>query len=263
MIIDDIVKKTKVRIAKEKAETTPDVMKERAHKRGNDRPSFYEALAKKELSYILEVKKASPSKGLIAKDFDYLAIAKEYEAIGADAISVLTEPDFFQGSIDYLRAISEEVNIPLLRKDFVIDDYMIDQAKVSGASAVLLITGILDDDTLKSYLDYAHCLGLDCLVEARDETQVKRAIKAGARIIGVNNRDLRDFSVDIHNSLRYRNLVPDNVLFVSESGIVRREQTKELEDRNVSGVLIGETFMRAADKKKELAILKGAITNEN
>lgn len=263
MIIDEIVAKTKIRIAKEKQEISPGRMKEMAHQRVNDRPSFYDALAKKELSYILEVKKASPSKGLIAKDFDYVGIAKEYKEIGADAISVLTEPDFFQGSIDYLKAISEQVNLPLLRKDFVIDDYMIDQAKVNGASAVLLITGILDDETLKAYLDYAHSLQLDALVEARDATQVKRALNAGANIIGVNNRDLRDFSVDIHNSLRYRDLVPDDVLFISESGIVRREQTKELEEHHVAAVLIGETMMRSDHKKEELAMLKGEIKDED
>lgn len=263
MIIDEIVTKTKIRIAKEKQEISPERMKEMAHQRAHDRPSFYNALAKKALSYILEVKKASPSKGLIAKDFDYVGIAKEYEEIGADAISVLTEPDFFQGSIDYLKAISEQVNLPLLRKDFVIDDYMIDQAKVNGASAVLLITGILNDETLKAYLDYAHRLHLDALVEARDATQVKRALKAGANIIGVNNRDLRDFSVDIHNSLRYRDLVPDNVLFISESGIVRREQTKELEEHHVAAVLIGETMMRSDHKKEEFAMLKGEIKDED
>lgn len=263
MIIDEIVAKTKIRIAKEKQEISPERMKEMAHQRVNDRPSFYDALSKKELSYILEVKKASPSKGLIAKDFDYVGIAKEYEEIGADAISVLTEPDFFQGSINYLKEISEQVNLPLLRKDFVIDDYMIDQAKVNGASAVLLITGILNDETLKAYLDYAHSLHLDALVEARDATQVKRALNAGANIIGVNNRDLRDFSVDIHNSLRYRDLVPDDVLFVSESGIVRREQTKELEEHHVAAVLIGETMMRSDHKKEELAMLKGEIKDED
>lgn len=263
MIIDDIVEKTKQRIKKEKEIVSPEEMHKAAlAMERNDDFLFEKALAKKGLSYILEVKRASPSKGLIAENFDYLSIAKEYEAIGADAISVLTEPDFFQGSLNYLDEIAAEVHLPLLRKDFVIDEYMIDQAKVHHASAVLLITGILDDETLKRYLDHAHALGLNALVEARDETQVKRAIACGAKIIGVNNRDLRDFSVDIHNSLRYRALIPDDVLFVSESGIVKRTQIAELEDNHVSAVLIGETMMRSDHKKEMLQRLKGEM-NEN
>lgn len=260
MIIDDIVEKTKIRLAKEKAIISPEKMRKAAEAMPiNDDFPFAKALAKKELSYILEVKRASPSKGLIAKDFDYVGIAQEYEAIGADAISVLTEPDFFQGKITYLDEIAAKVKLPLLRKDFVIDAYMIDQAKVHHASAVLLITGILDDDTLKRYLDHAHHLGLSALVEARDASQVKKALACGAKIIGVNNRDLRDFSVDIHNSLRYRALIPDDVLFVSESGIVERSQIVELEDQHVSGVLIGETMMRSSRKKEMLQRLKGEI----
>lgn len=258
MIIDDIVEKTKIRVAREKKIISPEKMHDLALScEITDDFPFQKALAKKELSYILEVKKASPSKGLIAPDFPYLKIAKEYEDIGADAISVLTEPDFFQGDIHYLDEISKEVSLPLLRKDFVIDEYMIDQAKVHHASAVLLITGILDDETLKRYLHHAHALGLSALVEARDEKQVQRAIACGAQIIGVNNRDLRDFSVDIHNSLRYRNLVPDDVLFVSESGITERKQIEELEEQHVSAVLIGETMMRSAHKKEMLEELKG------
>lgn len=261
MILDDIVAKTKERVAAEKQVISLTEMKAlaKAQPITDDFP-FYKALSKKGLSYILEVKKASPSKGLIASHFDYVAIAQNYEAIGADAISVLTEPDFFQGDIRYLKEITQNVSIPVLRKDFIIDEYMIYQAKANGASAILLITGILDDQTLKRYLDVAHQLGLSALVEARDETQVKRALASGARIIGVNNRDLRDFTVDIHNSLRYMELIPDDVVFVSESGIEKRAQTLACEEKGASAVLIGETFMKAPDQRAMLAALKGEET---
>ena len=261
MILDDIVAKTKERVAAEKQVISLAEMKAlaKAQPITDDFP-FYKALSKKGLSYILEVKKASPSKGLIAPDFDYVAIAQNYEAIGADAISVLTEPDFFQGDIRYLKEITQNVSIPVLRKDFIIDEYMIYQAKANGASAILLITGILDDQTLKRYLDVAHQLGLSALVEARDETQVKRALASGAKIIGVNNRDLRDFTVDIHNSLRYMELIPDDVVFVSESGIEKRTQTLACEEKGASAVLIGETFMKAPDQRAMLAALKGEET---
>lgn len=258
MILDDIVAKTKERVAAEKQVISLAEMKAlaKAQPITDDFP-FYKALSKKGLSYILEVKKVSPSKGLIAPHFDYVAIAQNYEAIGADAISVLTEPDFFQGDIRYLKEITQNVSIPVLRKDFIIDEYMIYQAKANGASAILLITGILDDQTLKRYLDVAHQLGLSALVEARDETQVKRALASGARIIGVNNRDLRNFTVDIHNSLRYMELIPDDVVFVSESGIEKRAQTLACEEKGASAVLIGETFMKAPDQRAMLAALKG------
>lgn len=261
MILDDIVAKTKERVAAEKQVISLAEMKAlaKAQPITDDFP-FYKALSKKGLSYILEVKKASPSKGLIAPDFDYVTIAQNYEAIGADAISVLTEPDFFQGDIRYLKEITQNVSIPVLRKDFIIDEYMIYQAKANGASAILLITGILDDQTLKRYLDVAHHLGLSALVEARDETQVKRALASGAKIIGVNNRDLRDFTVDIHNSLRYMELIPDDVVFVSESGIEKRAQTLACEEKGASAVLIGETFMKAPDQRAMLAALKGEET---
>lgn len=260
MILDEIVAKTKERVQKEKQVISLEDMKKMAYERPiDDSFPFQKALAKKGLSYILEVKKASPSKGIIAKNFPYLEIAKQYEEAGADALSVLTEPDFFQGDIKYLNEISKNVSLPLLRKDFIIDEYMIYQAKANKASAILLITGILDDQTLKSYLALTHELGMSALVEARDEKQLKRAIASGAKIIGVNNRDLRDFSVDIHNSLRYMDFIPDDVLFVSESGIKSREQTKECEEKGAAAVLIGETLMRSPDKKEALALLKGAM----
>ena len=220
-------------------------------------PSFYQALKKEGMSYICEVKKASPSKGLIAPDFPYVEIAKEYEAAGASAISCLTEPFYFQGSDRYLEEITAAVNIPVLRKDFTVDEYMIYQAKAFGASAVLLICAILDDVQLREYRQLAESLGLDALVEAHDEREVERALEAGAKIVGVNNRDLRTFRVDMNNSIRLRNLAPAEVVFVSESGIRTSADINLLYDNRVDAVLIGETLMRSPDKKAMLETLNG------
>ena len=210
------------------------------------------------MSYICEVKKASPSKGLIAPDFSYLEIAKEYKAAGASAISCLTEPFYFLGADKYLQEITENVDIPVLRKDFTVDEYMILQAAAYGASAVLLICAILDDRQLKEYRELAEELGMDALVEAHDEEEVDRALKSGAKIIGVNNRDLKTFQVDMQNSIKLRQLAPDNVLFVSESGIRTAEDIRRLYDNQVDAVLIGETLMRSTDKKAALETLNGA-----
>ena len=218
---------------------------------------FYRALQKEGMSYICEVKKASPSKGLIAPDFPYVEIAKEYEAAGASAISCLTEPFYFQGSDRYLKEITAAVNIPVLRKDFTVDEYMIYQAKAFGASAVLLICAILDDVQLREYRQLAESLGLDALVEAHDEREVERALEAGAKSVGVNNRDLRTFRVDMNNSIRLRNLAPEEVVFVSESGIRTSADINLLYDNRVDAVLIGETLMRSPDKKAMLETLNG------
>lgn len=220
---------------------------------------FRAALSAPGVSYICEVKKASPSKGLIAPDFPYLDIAKEYEAAGAAAISCLTEPKWFLGRDEYVREIASAVSIPVLRKDFTIDEYMIYEAKVLGASAVLLICALLDEETLKSWRELAESLGMDALVEAHDEAEVQMALRSGARIIGVNNRDLKTFIVDVNNSTRYRQLVPPSVLFVSESGIRSRCDIQVLEANGTNAVLIGETFMRSSDKKTMLAQLKGLV----
>ena len=218
---------------------------------------FEKALAADGISFICECKKASPSKGLIAEDFPYLEIAKEYEAAGASCISVLTEPKWFLGSDEYLKEISAAVSIPCIRKDFTVDEYMIYEAKLLGASAVLLICSILSEADLKYYIGICDKLGLSALVEAHDEAEIKMAVAAGARIIGVNNRNLKNFSVDINNSGRLRHLVPENVLFVAESGINSRADVAALEEAKVDAVLIGETLMRSADKKKMLDELKG------
>lgn len=218
---------------------------------------FEKALKTNDIAFICEVKKASPSKGVIAENFPYLEIAKDYEAAGAAAISVLTEPNKFMGSVEFLRRISAEVKIPVLRKDFTVDEYMIYEAKILGASAVLLICAILSEEQLAKYIGITHSLGMSALVEAHDEREIETALNAGARIIGVNNRDLRSFSVDTSNSARLRNLVPKDKIFVSESGIQTAEDVAKLRKIGVNAVLIGETLMRAPDKAAKLAELRG------
>ena len=260
-ILEEIAARTRERIAKEKSCISVSELENRiqeVNKNARKRITFLQALQKDGMSYICEVKKASPSKGLIAPDFPYLTIAKEYEQAGASAISCLTEPFYFQGSDQYLREISAAVQIPVLRKDFTVDEYMIYQAKSLGASAVLLICAILDDGELRAYRQLAKELGLDALVEAHDEYEVDRALNLGAEIVGVNNRDLRTFQVDMNNSIRLRKMAPDNVVFVSESGIRTPEDIRILYENKVDGVLIGETLMRSPDKKAALESLNGS-----
>lgn len=253
-ILEEIAEKTKQRIQKEKVRVPVEDLKERIVK---NEISFLKALKKEGMSYICEVKKASPSKGLIAPDFPYLEIAGEYEAAGASAISCLTEPYYFQGSERYLEEITSTVKIPVLRKDFTVDEYMIYQARALGAAAVLLICAILDDSQLRGYRQLAESMGMDALVEAHDEKEVERALRCGAKIVGVNNRDLRTFQVDMANSIRLRKLAPRDVVFVSESGIRTSEDIRRLYDNQVDAVLIGETLMRSEDKKAALELLNG------
>ncbi|MCC8130489.1 MAG: indole-3-glycerol phosphate synthase TrpC [Oscillospiraceae bacterium] len=256
MILEDIARSTVKRVEKRKQEASEVVEQALSIKKA--KPFYFEEkLREPGISFICEVKRASPSKGLIAPDFPYLEIARDYEKAGADAISVLTEPEFFMGSSLYLSEIRKEVEIPILRKDFTVDEYMIYEALTIGADAVLLICALLDTDTLRSYISIADKLGLSCIVEAHDETEVKSALSAGARIVGVNNRNLKDFTVDITNSARLRKLVPSDIIFISESGIKTRDDVKKLEDENVNAVLIGETFMRSPDKAAMLRELRG------
>lgn len=257
MILDEIAEKTRERIRAEKQRISPETMRRMAEElpKGNAF-AFREALKAPGLSFICEIKKASPSKGLIAAEFPYLDIAEEYEEAGAAAISVLTEPFYFQGSDEYLRQVAAQVSIPVIRKDFTVDAYMIDQAKVLGASAVLLICAILDDGRLAEYLAQAHELGLTALVETHDEYEVERALRSGASVIGVNNRDLRNFQVDMENSVRLRKMVPGEIVFVSESGIRGPEDTRRLYENGTDAVLIGETLMRSRDKKAALDLLR-------
>ncbi|MBE7006829.1 MAG: indole-3-glycerol phosphate synthase TrpC [Ruminococcaceae bacterium] len=218
---------------------------------------FAAALKKQGLSFICECKKASPSRGLIAPEFPYLRIAQEYEAAGADAVSVLTEPKWFLGCDAYLRQIAGAVALPCLRKDFTVDEYMLYEAKALGAAAALLICAILDEVQIRDYIQICDALGLDALVEAHDEAEAEAALRSGARILGVNNRNLKDFSVDPGNSRRLRELIPRDVLFVSESGVKSAEDVAGLRALGADAVLIGETLMRSPDKRAKLAELRG------
>ena len=261
-ILEQLADHARKRVMAEMEENSLDTMRELAMSKSSatgDLFAFEQALRKEDVSFICECKKASPSKGLIAPNFPYLEIAKEYEAAGADCISVLTEPKWFLGNDEYLKEIAESVLIPCLRKDFTVDEYQIYQAKVLGASAVLLICSVLTEDQMKDYIRICDELGLSALVEVHDEREVQTAINAGARIIGVNNRNLKDFSVDTDNSRRLRELIPPGVLFVSESGVRTAEDVETLRKIGADAVLIGETLMRASDKRAKLAELRGAV----
>lgn len=257
-ILDKIVEKTKIRVAALKEKTPLDEIKKQALLLPKGGFEFEKALKGDDIAFICEIKKASPSKGLIAEDFDYIKIAREYEQAGASAISCLTEPYWFLGSDKYLADIAKNVLIPVLRKDFTVDEYQIYEAKIIGASAVLLICSVLDDKKLSRFIEIADSMGLSALVEAHDEHEIKRAIDAGVRIIGVNNRDLKTFTVDINNSIRLRSIVPKDIIFVSESGIKTPGDIENLRKNNVDAVLIGETFMRSKDKKAQLARFRGS-----
>ena len=260
-ILDQLADYARLRVEKAKEKISAEEMKEKALSlAAADREEsfrFEKALSGPELSFICECKKASPSKGLIAPDFPYAEIAVEYEKAGADCISVLTEPKWFLGENRFLGEIARSVRIPCLRKDFTVDPYMIYEAKTLGASAVLLICSILELPELESYIRIADSLGLSALVEAHDAAEIRDALKAGARIIGVNNRNLKDFTVDARNSLTLREEVPEGILFVAESGIKSAEDVEALRRAGVDACLVGETLMRASDKKAKLLELKG------
>lgn len=265
-ILTEIAEKTRERIEEQKRKVSLAQLREEGERALEDRqrrqvPGLKEQLERPGMSYICEVKKASPSKGLIASDFPYLEIAEEYERAGASAVSCLTEPFYFQGSDRYLKEIAARIRIPVLRKDFTVDEYMIYEAQALGASAVLLICTILDDCQLKGFRQLAAHLGMDALVEAHDERETERALAAGAEIVGINNRDLRTFQVDCSNSVRLRRLAPPEVLFVSESGIRTGQDIRLLKENRVDGVLIGETLMRSPDKGAALAELNGGPLN--
>ena len=258
MILEKLAEASRCRVEKKKVWKSPELLRREAESMGRETGFPFEAaLRKPDLSFICEVKKASPSKGVIAPEFPYLQIASEYEEAGADAVSCLTEPEYFKGSDRYLEEIAGKVSIPVLRKDFTVDPYMIYEAKVLGASAVLLICALLDRGEIREGIQIADSLGMSALVEAHDEEEVEKALDAGARIIGVNNRDLRTFQVDLGNSRRLRKLVPRQILFVSESGIHTPEDIRKLRENGTDAVLIGETLMKRPDKKKALRELKG------
>lgn len=259
MILDTIAEAARIRVAKSMETCSLEKMREKALALPVENFPFEAALAQPGMSFICEIKKASPSKGIIAEDFPYLNIAKEYEEAGAAAISVLTEPDFFMGSPLYFKEIHETTAIPLLRKDFIVHEFQIYEAKLLGASAVLLICALLDTETLKNNIAICRTLGLSALVEAHNQDEIASALKAGANIIGVNNRNLKTFEVNIENAVNLRSLVPPNVLFVAESGIEDAKDIRRLHDANVNAVLIGETLMRAPDKAAKLRQLRGRL----
>ncbi|SHI21465.1 indole-3-glycerol phosphate synthase [Sporobacter termitidis DSM 10068] len=257
MILDKLADATRRRVEALKAQTPPEELKSRALAMDRGAFPFEAALRAPDIAVICEVKRASPSKGVIAGEFPYLDIARDYEKAGADAVSVLTEPDYFLGHPDYLSGIRAQVGLPLLRKDFILDDCQLYESKLIGADAVLLICALLDTETLKSYIGICDSLGLSALVEAHDAPEIRSALAAGARIVGVNNRDLRTFQVDLGNSVRLRPLVPGDILFVAESGIKTAEDVGLLRRAGVNAVLIGETLMRSGDKKAALRELRG------
>lgn len=256
-ILDQLADHARERVEDAKRRQSLTEIRQRALDMPKGNFAFEEALKKPDIAFICECKKASPSKGLIAPEFPYLQIAREYEAAGADAVSVLTEPKWFLGSDKYLKDIAEAVSIPCLRKDFTVDEYMIYEAKLLGASAVLLICSILSEEQIKEYIGICDGLGLSALVEAHDGEEVEIALRAGARVIGVNNRNLKDFSVDTENSRRLQQMIPPEILFVSESGVGCAEDVSRLRGIGADAVLIGETLMRAENKKAKFRELKG------
>jgi indole-3-glycerol phosphate synthase len=266
MILDEIAARTRKRVAEAKEAAPPELAAEQALAKAAEAATlgapdfpFEKALAAPDLSFICEVKKASPSGGIIAGDFPYMEIAREYEDAGAAAVSVLTEPDYFLGKDEHLRDIAGAVKIPVLRKDFVLDRYQIYEAKLLGASAVLLIAALLDTEALADHIAAADSLGLSALVEVHHEAELQSALKAGARIVGINNRDLRTFQVDLAVTGRLRNLIPPGILAVSESGVSGPGDIRTLAGYGIDGVLIGEALMRRRDKKLCLAELRGGI----
>ena len=260
-ILTEIAAYTKERYKKTIAEHPLEEIKALALSMPKGNFEFEKALQGDDLSFICEVKKASPSKGIIAETFPYLQIAKDYEAAGASAISCLTEPKWFLGSDKYLKEIASAVSIPVLRKDFTVCEYQIYEAKTLGASAVLLICALLNSNTISRYIKICDELGISAVVEAHDESEVKSALSAGARIIGVNNRNLKDFSVDVNNSTRYREMIPADTVFVSESGIKTHDDIEVLLKNKTNAVLIGETLMRADDKTAALKKMSNISTS--
>lgn len=257
-ILDQLAEHAAQRVAAAQQQLSPEALQHRALALPKGDFAFEQALRKPGISFICECKKASPSRGIIAEEFPYLEIARAYQAAGADCISVLTEPKWFLGRDTYLKEIAETVSVPCLRKDFTVSDYQIYQAKLLGAQAVLLICSILSRSQLQAYIRVCDALGLSALVEVHDGEEISMAVDAGARIIGVNNRDLKDFSVNTDNSGTLRGLVPKGILFVSESGVQTAADVEKLRQMGADAVLIGEALMRAPDKKAKLSELRGA-----
>ena len=262
-ILDAIATYARKRVEAARSEYSLERLRADCRARGKASPGFAAALRKPGISFICEIKKASPSKGMISADFPYLQIAQAYESAGADAISCLTEPKWFLGSDAIFREIRAAVKTPMLRKDFVVDEYQLYQARLMGADSVLLICSLLDTKTMEAYLGICEELGLDALVEAHDEAEIDSAVFAGAKVIGVNNRNLKDFSVDFSNAARLRDRIPNGILYVAESGVTGPESLKALKEIGVDAVLVGEALMRAADQSEMLGAMRKAANDEN
>ena len=256
-ILDKLAELSRMRAAAEQEKIPAAELREQAMALGKGKgEAFLSALKKPGISFICEIKKASPSKGLISPDFPYLKIAEAYEQAGADCISCLTEPEYFLGSDDIFREVREKVNLPMLRKDFTVCEYQLDQARVMGANAALLIVSLMDERTLAAYLEHCEELGIAALVETHDEEEIRTAVSAGAKIIGVNNRNLKDFSVDFGNAARLRDRIPPECIYVAESGVRTPEDVQRLRQIGADAALIGETLMRAEDPAETLKSLR-------
>ncbi len=256
-ILDKLADLSRARAAADQEKVPETVLREqvKALGKGNGE-AFLSALKKPGISFICEIKKASPSKGLISPDFPYLKIAADYERAGADCISCLTEPEYFLGSDQIFREVRAQVSLPMLRKDFTVSAYQLDQARVMGANAALLIVSLLDEKTLEAYLERCDELGIAALVETHDGEEISRAVSAGAKIIGVNNRNLKDFSVDFENAARLRDRIPADCIYVAESGVKTPEDVQRLRQIGADAALIGETLMRSADPAETLDQLR-------
>ena len=263
MILDELAAYAKERVALAKSAVPLEQIRDKACALPKGDFRFEKALRKSQMGFICEVKKASPSKGIISEEFPYVEIAKSYEAAGATCISCLTEPKGFLGSDEIFREIRENVTIPMLRKDFTVDAYQIYEAKVMGADAVLLICALLDTKTLRAYLDICNKLGISALVETHDEREIDSAVAAGAKLIGVNNRNLKDFTVDFSNAVNLRKRIPEDALYVAESGVANREQVKALARIGADAVLMGEALMKAENRMHFLTELQEAASESN
>ena len=258
-ILDQLARHAAERVRQDKERISFERIRELAAEKGaNGGKRFYDAVQKPGLSFICEVKKASPSKGIIDPVFDYIGIVREYEAAGADAVSCLTEPKWFMGSDEIFRKIRSVISLPMLRKDFVVDEYQLYQAKLLGADCILLICALLDEKTIRRYLGICEELGLAALVETHDDAEIRSAVNAGARMIGVNNRNLKDFSVDLDNAGRLREQIPQDRLYVAESGVSTCEDAAKLRQAGADAILVGEAMMRSADKRSFLKAMREA-----
>lgn len=257
MILGEIVEKRKIQLEREKAAADFETVKRAAEKLDRQCISFKSALAKPDrLSVISEVKKASPSKGLIQPNFDPVKIAKEYENCGADAVSCLTEEHYFQGSSEYFKLTRQAINLPMIRKDFIIDEYQIYEARLMGADAILLIAAVLDDEKLKRFGETARSLGLDILAETHDESELERVLALDFDIIGINNRNLKTFEVTLETTARLAGMIPEGKVIVSESGIRDNADMKTVRSYRADAVLIGETLMRSGNIGATLTALR-------